>query len=225
VAAPKPGGIRWLAVLDPSTARRYRGLVARVAARIEARLGPEVVANRVRSAGPGARLRLEEWEPARRRFLQEARRRSRPGDVVAFGDVRACFARITPGAVAVALGGVGCHPSEIGAIRRLLEQLGDAGVPGLPAGPAASAVLANAVLEPVDASLRDAGVRFLRWVDDVVAFCPDADAALRTLAVVERALADLGLELAGEKTRVVDAVEAARRMREAASGAAAPTLG
>lgn len=203
VAVPKPGGVRWLTLLDPETDRRYRRMVARTAARVEALLGPEVVANRVHVAA-GTTLRLEPVSHARRRLRWETVHRSRPGDVVAFADVRDCFARIGADRVGEALLRAGCHPSEAGAVRDFLEVLGDRGIPGLPVGPPASAVLANAVLSDADARLRRVGGRHVRWVDDFVLFARDRTEAADVLAALAVALADLGLSLAPQKTRIVE---------------------
>ena len=74
------------------------------------------------------------------------------------------------------------------------------GVEGLPVGPHASAVLANAVLAQVDRTLRDAGVEHLRWVDDVVLSGVDVAAAL---SVFRTALASIGLRANETKTRIV----------------------
>ena len=73
-------------------------------------------------------------------------------------------------------------------------------MPGLPVGPEPSAVVANAVLTPVDRALSDAGIRHLRWVDDLVLAAEDPGAALE---VLRGSLATVGLRLNERKTRVV----------------------
>ena len=85
-------------------------------------------------------------------------------------------------------------------VEGFLAALERIGVEGLPVGPDASAVLANAVLAQVDRTLRDAGVEHLRWVDDVVLSGGDASAAL---SVFRTALAKIGLRPNEAKTRIV----------------------
>ena len=87
-----------------------------------------------------------------------------------------------------------------GDIEDLLTSLEGVGVRGLPVGPDASAVLANAVLAPVDRALREAGIDHLRWVDDVVLSGPDPEAAVSTL---REALGRIDLRLNERKTRIV----------------------
>jgi hypothetical protein len=85
-------------------------------------------------------------------------------------------------------------------VHGFLSGLERVGVEGLPVGPDASAVLANAVLAQVDRRLRDAGVEHLRWVDDVVLSGVDVRAAL---TVFRTALASIGLRANETKTRIV----------------------
>ena len=61
----------------------------------------------------------------------------------------------------------------------LLRRIARAGTPGLPIGPEPSAVLANAVLATADAAATHAGVRLLRWVDDVVLVGTDRSSVVR----------------------------------------------
>jgi hypothetical protein len=89
-------------------------------------------------------------------------------------------------------------------VLEVLRVLWDDGVVGLPIGPQPSAILANAVLAPVDAALRDAGVPAMRWVDDWVVPVASGRIAVRALRTVERELHRLGLELNVAKTTVSD---------------------
>jgi hypothetical protein len=121
---------------------------------------------------------------------------------VVLADVRSCYASITAEILGERLLGLGCHPAEVGSILSLLERFGEHGVAGVPVGPAASAVLANAVLLAADEALARSGARHLRWVDDFLIFPRrerDADEILERLS---SALDELGLELAGEKCTV-----------------------
>ena len=209
VAVPKAGGgVRWLDVLDPHEEAVYRAATARVAWTVEARLGPGVVANRVDDPSPA--LRLEPWRRARRRFVRAAMPTEGAG-VIALADVRDCYASITPVVVEESLLGLGCERGAVAGLGLVLRRLGDRGVAGLPVGPEASAVLANAVLARADRAVAGEGCRHVRWVDDFVIEAPDRRAATRVLGRLARALERLGLDVAPHKSRVEDAREPGRR--------------
>ena len=200
------GGVRWMARLDGGDGSRYAAAVGAVAGRVEASLGPEVVANRVGPTRWTEQIQLEGFASA------HARWRRRMGEELADPRVRAvlrtdvarCYPSIEPDMVARALMDLGAAPAQAQTIGRLLARWGDEGVRGLPVGPAPSAVLANAVLGAVDEGLRAAGVRHLRWVDDVVAFAPDRAGASRAFDAYRRALERVGLRPNEAKTELVD---------------------
>jgi len=197
-----PAKPRILANLAPGLSAAFHAAVARVAPRIEAQLGPQVHAERLadvmRLSNDGTGW-LAPWEPARAAFREKCRVLARDL-VMASTDVRDCYGSIEPETVAGALVLAGCHPSEVGPIVSLLFRLQREGVRGLPIGPPASAVLANAVLTQTDRAL--AGSPFLRWVDDYVVFAPTVQAAERLLGDLQASLAEAGLVLAPEKTFV-----------------------
>lgn len=87
----------------------------------------------------------------------------------------------------------------------VLRPLWEEGVTGLPIGPEPSAIIANAVLGPVDEAIRGSGCQPLRWVDDWVLPVASGGQAGRLLVTIERALDDLGLQLNPAKTRVLAA--------------------
>jgi hypothetical protein len=215
---PRPGGgDRLLARLPERDARAYEGLVGSALPAIERALGPEVSANRA-LPGPGVRL-----EPV---ATAHARHRAALGTLLTAPDVRAVlvldvadfYPSTAPATVERAIRWVGA-PALAEPLGRLLRSLGERGVRGLPVGPEPSAVLANAVLGPLDAALRGAGLRHLRWVDDVVAPAPDAGAARRGLERALRALDALGLVPNPRKTRILTEPEEVR----AAAGWGAPS--
>ena len=200
------GGVRWMARLDGRDGSRYAAAVGVVAGRIEASLGPEVIANRVDRARSEGRIQLERFSSA------HARWRRRMGEELADPRIRAvlrtdvarCYPSIEPVVVVRALIDLGAAPAQAQTIGCLLSRWGDEGVHGLPVGPGSSAVLANAVLGAVDDGLRAAGVRHLRWVDDVVAFAPDRASASRAFDAYRRALDRVGLRPNEAKTELVD---------------------
>ena len=204
VPVPKSGGIRWLAELDPPTARAYERSVATLVPEIERALGPNVFANRVALADPArGTLRLEAWRSARGRFRRALAEGVAAATSVALADVRNCYGSIGPEVCALALRRLGAPARAVTDLARLLGELRAAGLPGLPVGPTPSAVLANGVLAGADRALAAAGFVHVRWVDDFVVFATDASAGERALAVLRFALADLGLELAEAKSRLL----------------------
>jgi len=202
---PKPGGgVRWLTRHDPADDAAYRAAVTPLVGRIERSLGPEVLSTRAVIAG--SRWASAPWRPARalwRSVLRSAIAGAPRGTMFVITDVRDCYGSIAPETIASLLG-----PAATEALL-LLGRFRDEGVRGLPIGPAASAVLANAALAELDTSLRAAGVRHVRWVDDVVAWGARADVrrAVRSLRLAAGAI---GLELHAGKTILLDAPDDAR---------------
>lgn len=80
----------------------------------------------------------------------------------------------------------------------MLEGWGSEGYPGLPIGPPGSAVLANALLDPVDRAV--APSPFLRWVDDYVIGLDDPSEAAAVLDRLDEALDGVGLRRSERKT-------------------------
>jgi hypothetical protein len=185
-----------MVALEPGDEAMYLELVARVAPALERSLGLAVVANRV-VAGP---LVLEDWRAARARWRRAVGRPGAPGLRVHL-DVADCYDSIRPEVVAASLRAAGADPRPL---VRLLHELADHGVPGLPVGPEPSAVLANAVLARVDLAVAATGVPHVRWVDDVVAFAPERQRVRRVTDAVRRELEALGLQPNEAKTRIED---------------------
>ena len=178
VAVPKSGGLRWLTLLDETTAVEYAAAVAEVASTVETRLGSAVVANRVSCFSP---LALEPWRPARARFRRAAARFAGEARALLVADVLQCFRSTRADAVGEALARMGCERRSVDPIVDLLEGFASEGVLGLPIGPEPSAVLANAVLAAADERLVAGGAAHLRWVDDFVVAADDAADADRKL--------------------------------------------
>jgi hypothetical protein len=200
VSLRRAGGERKLAILDTASRDRYVRLVAGSAGAVEARLSDAVVANRVSSwrVEPPA-LRLRPWRLERRIFAARLAALADAPGAIAFADVRRCYASISAATVGEALRRDGVTTADD--LERFLRELQDAGVTGLPVGPEPSGVLANAVLSTADRALERAGIRHLRWVDDLVLASTDPTSALE---VVRGALATVGLQLNERKTRVDD---------------------
>ena len=67
-----------------------------------------------------------------------------------------------------------------------------------------SPLIANIYLNELDWELDRAGIAFVRYADDVVVMCRDWSELERAVVVVGETLEELGLELSGEKTHIVD---------------------
>jgi hypothetical protein len=201
VSVRHAGGVRLLTLLGPAAREEYLALVAPVAPAIESALSDRVVAHRVaRCEADPPRLRLRALRIERRAFALRLRDLSAGASTIAIADVRRCYASISPSTVERVLGELGVGSArEVGAFLSRLER---AGGRGLPVGPEASAVLANAVLARADEALRAAGVAHLRWVDDVVIAAAGPRDAGRAIAVLAEAVGGLGLRLNERKTRI-----------------------
>ncbi|HEX6207673.1 MAG TPA: RNA-directed DNA polymerase, partial [Actinomycetota bacterium] len=179
----------------PPEGRAHRGeppsvaLADRAAPLIEARLPEGVVADRAVRERPG--WRLAPMRPALRRARRAAASLARGGAVVAT-DVEAFFPSVSPEALERALLAVGVARGDAAAAASMVAGWAEQGCPGLPVGPEASSILANAVLLPVDLAVAPA--RFLRWVDDYLL------PAEYPLERFDEALARVGLRRSERKT-------------------------
>ncbi|HEV8564652.1 MAG TPA: RNA-directed DNA polymerase [Actinomycetota bacterium] len=205
------GGFRRLARLDPADGATYDRAVSRLVPAIEGSLWPCVWANRVRGRGAREWTSLEPWGPARRGFGRAMRRLAARGDVTMI-DVRDCYGSIEPRVVEASLRGI-CR-EDVADVVRLLRRFENGGVRGLPIGPEPSAILANAILSGLDRAIGRSGARHVRWVDDVAMVGRDEAEAAHALEAAREALAELGLALNEQKTRVLPA-EALRRSTSA----------
>lgn len=177
-----------MARLSPRDAVAWERLGAWVAALVEARLSPGVLAERV-VPGVGCPDRSHLLGRLRRaRVLAERFAATR--DLVS-ADVRACYPSIDPGVVARSLVSAGGEPEGAARVADMLEGWGSEGYPGLPIGPPASAWVANAVLLQVDRGL--GATPYLRWVDDYLL-------PLGALDRLDEGLEEVGLRRSEEKT-------------------------
>jgi hypothetical protein len=196
----KPGGgVRRLVRLDPLDALGYASAVRRVAPFVARASGSESHANRLsgwRATGPI----LEPWRAARHRWRGEVRRLGGAARAVATADVRRCYPSIAAAALRGRLLALGAREEDVEALDAWIGWFASVGVQGLPVGPDASAVLAEAVLQVGDEALRSMGVPHVRWVDDVAIFAADARRAELALAALVGSWASVGLEPNGSKT-------------------------
>jgi hypothetical protein len=192
-----------MARLGARDARRYEAAVGAIVPAVERALTPGVFANRARPV-PGG-VALAPWREARRRYERAmAAGTTGPWRAAFVGDVARCYPSIGAGTVRDALRHLGVAEPELRGVTDLLAEFQDRGVPGLPVGPAGSAVVANAVLASVDRALaRAVGGPALWWVDDVVVFTPDLALARRARSAFDRSLERIDLLAHPSKCGVV----------------------
>lgn len=102
----------------------------------------------------------------------------------------------------------GVQREEIRALEKMLSRFSEGTSYGIPTGPPASRLLAEAVLIDVDSTLVSYGVEFIRFVDDYIIFSErpqDAEYAIRVLG--ETLFLNHGLTLQTAKTKVMSAAE------------------
>jgi RNA-directed DNA polymerase len=79
---------------------------------------------------------------------------------------------------------------------------------GTPQGGVISPLLANIYLNPLDWKLARAGWEMVRYADDIVVLCRTAEQAVQALETIREWMAQAGLELHAEKTKIVDMARA-----------------
>jgi hypothetical protein len=192
-----------MVLLDAVDAARLHEPVRAVARRVDAAMSAAVIADRLTcgNLAPHGYGWLLPWLPALGRLRSRASALASDGrHILLRTDVADCYASIASDRVESALVRLGAHPSEAGRVRGVLEALTEAGVRGLPVGPAASSILANAVLSAGDRSLE--GTAFLRWVDDYLVFVRTEAEASAALDRLGETLDRVGLRLSEHKTSV-----------------------
>jgi hypothetical protein len=134
--------------------------------------------------------------PAWRRALEKE---AAAASTMEAGDVANCYGSIDPAVISRASRAQGGDPS---ALLTCLDPVWERGIVGLPIGPSPSSYIADRLLGPADDAAGAAGVRPLRWVDDVV-FLGDPGAVERAARAWRAALGELGLRAHEGKRRLV----------------------
>ncbi len=225
-AVGKPGGgVRILTRLSDADSAAYSSAVAEVAPAIERALGPEAMADRAVCLRSG-QLRSEHWRPAYERLNLNGRRllADRGSTHLLLADVRDCFVSIQPDVLRGRLVSIGAPGPAVEVVMEQIRDFAEKGVGGLPIGPTPSAVLANAVLEHADSALRIAGIRFLRWVDDVMIFTDSRLQSDHVRALLTRSWREVGLEMNETKTRTVRDRDEAASIFAISAGARMPSF-
>jgi len=203
LAAKPDGGTRRLIRLGPSDERAFDQAVAQLVPWIEGGRGPCTFAHGSRGI-ERQQITLTPWVSARGRWRRTVEGHCSEARVVAVTDIRDCYGSIRPSTVTARLMALGAPAGPIRAVTTWLRAFEDEGVRGLPVGPAASAILAEAVMTVGDLALSASGVRHTRWVDDVAIFCDDRGTAVAALDELRRAWTSLGLEAHDGKTALLD---------------------
>jgi hypothetical protein len=180
------GKRRVLTHLEPSERRRYERAVA--LAFPNPHIAPSVFGSPARTMSLAAE---------RRRWRSAVRARTAGARSVVVSDVAACYLSIGEDAVSAAAARAG---GDVLPLLRQLRRYREAGGRGIPIGPVASGVVADAVLALADERAAAAGCGPVRWVDDVV-FGGDRDAVARASRAWRGALIELGMrEHDGKRT-------------------------
>ncbi|MBK8906690.1 MAG: CRISPR-associated endonuclease Cas1 [Rhodospirillales bacterium] len=118
------------------------------------------------------------------------------------GDIRAYFDSIPHAPLVARLEAIVDDERLIDLIELWLEGFDEDGV-GIPQGSPISPLLANLYLDAVDERIERRGVRLVRYADDFVLLCRSESRAAGALERMAALLAEHGLELHPEKTRIV----------------------
>jgi len=180
------GKRRVLARLDACERRRYERAVA--LAFPDPRIAPSVFGSPARTTSLAAE---------RRRWRSAVRARTAGARSVIVSDVAACYPSIGQDAIQAAAARA---RGDALLLLRELRRYHEVGGQGIPIGPVASGVVADAVLALADDRAAAAGCVPVRWVDDVV-FAGDRDAVARASRSWRGALIELGMrEHDGKRT-------------------------
>jgi hypothetical protein len=177
-----PAGKRRVLTRLDGDERRLYGVAVRLAFP-GARPGPSVFGSRA----PGRAMAVA---VERRRWRAAVRERAVGASSIVSSDVASCYPSIGERAIRLATARAGGDPEPL---LRTIRRYREAGGDGIPIGPAASAVVADAVLAIADDRARLAGCLPVRWVDDVV-LAGDRDAVARAARAWRDTLAELGLD-------------------------------
>ena len=87
------------------------------------------------------------------------------------------------------------------------SQLAAAAKEGTPQGAVISPLLANLYLDPLDHQVAACGYEMVRYADDFVVLCASREEAESALQTIQQWVAEAGLTLHPQKTRIVDATQ------------------
>jgi len=202
--APKQRyAIRPVQLLDPLDLLLLSGLVLRIAEVIEAhrpRADRDIVHSfRIQRAADGSLHFVSNWT----RWAETVNANVSSFPFVGRTDIADFFPQVYLHRLENSLTAVTASGGEVQALTRMLEGCAHGTSYGIPVGPVACNILAEALLIEVDEYLISSGVRFARYVDDYLIFGRSEAECLRGLHLLaERLYATQGLVLNVAKTRI-----------------------
>jgi Reverse transcriptase (RNA-dependent DNA polymerase) len=210
VSAPKleHGARRIWAIMEPQDTIAYLTLALLAAPAIEAYRIPSE-SNIVHSHRylPG-RHRLFDERFTHASFVAAASEHAASRAFVAVCDLANCYGSISPERTAAALDRCGVPNWQVDYTARLLTYWQTPQNSGLPIGSNASRILSEAVLAQIDDRLCDAGIEYVRYVDDFRLFAADESAARQALEALRDAASSQSLTLNADKTSILQFAEA-----------------
>lgn len=193
--------IAWIDLLD---LLKYLSLVNLFSEKIEANRQP-ISANRVHSyrlhSNQGSLFNQAYGYNSFRAASRDLTQRYAGGYKV-LTDIANFYDRINLHSLTNILSQIGCEKDETDHLTRLLSEWRAKNSFGVPVGSDASRILAEASLINVDNRLSEAGICFIRYVDDFRIFCQNQTEAYHALVRLTEFLYDEGLFLNGAKTKV-----------------------
>jgi hypothetical protein len=185
IMAPKQKyAVRPIQLLDPVDNILYTGIVLRLAPLFEKKRIPRSknIANSYRFSHPvpGIPHLINDWDA----HSKAIRERLNKYKMVAKADIVDFFPRIYQHRLENALYNVTKAKYETRALMRLLAKWSDGTSYGIPVGPLASNLIAEALLIEVDEYLISCKIDFVRWIDDYLIFADTESACLQSLVLL-----------------------------------------
>jgi hypothetical protein len=143
------------------------------------------------------------WNDYRRNALE----RSKSAEFVVLADIADFYPRVNHHRLENALGRLNLRSDIPSRILKLLTIFSETESYGLPVGGPASRTLAELALNDTDRHLQSRNVAFCRYADDYTLFCDSKSAAYKLLVLLSEKLANDGLSLQKQKSRILTAAE------------------
>jgi hypothetical protein len=201
-------GFRRATLIEPFWNAYYLALVISIADRVESRRIPEGE-NTVFSYRYG-------WDDSRsslftdstwNNYRRESLLRSKKFSFVLQTDIADFYPRVNHHRLENALKRLEVSSEAPNRLIKLLSIFSETASYGLPIGGPASRILAELALNDCDQHLRNRGIRFCRYADDYCIFCDSRSAAYSLIVMLSDKLANDGLSLQKQKTKILTAEE------------------
>lgn len=210
VDAPKDElAVRPGTVLHPMDWIVYHAAVHRIAPAIDARMSTAVYSSRLNRVSnqyltaPFA-AQFAAWQRKSRRLLKKDRYK-----YVLVTDIVAYYEHIDIDRLHKLVKPLDHGDVSWPIIRTLLREWCPNDIRGIPQGPAASALLGNLYLTPLDDMLNGRpGVLHIRYMDDFRVFSDDRSELVRTAWALQKMARSIGLDLKTDKTAILTSAEA-----------------